>query len=145
MVQKVDSNTLGLKELLYDFDVTLGEPFSISQSIYTNPLIVIGISTITLGVIERKIITATDGSKGDYSSEYVEGVGHWRGLWQPNYVQLDCHSYLSCFSLNGEAYFVNTDETLGLCQQPRFVNLLWAYMKLQLHKSMSIQIQQVVT
>jgi Secretion system C-terminal sorting domain len=103
------SAALNMKVLLYDFDVTVGEPFDISSSI-SNPLVVESITYITLGGLERKVIT-TVGENSSWEHIYIEGVGHWRGLWNQNEQQLDCQTYLTCYSLNGESYFVNTDET----------------------------------
>lgn len=100
---------LQVKELLYDFEVEVGEPFN--SILFTNPPTVVSISTITLGGFERKVITVSEGSSETCSFDYIEGVGHWRGIWHPNDQQLDCQSYLTCFSLNGESYFVNTEET----------------------------------
>lgn len=103
---------LSVKVLLCDFDVAVGEPFYTSPTESLNPLIVVSISTITLGGIERKIITATpDGAESGYWSQYVEGVGHWRGgIWEINGSNdISCYSNFTCFSLNGESYFVNTD------------------------------------
>lgn len=98
-----------IKMLLYDFDVVVGEQFDINPAIYPNPLQVESISYITLGGIERKVITVLD-ENPSWEHIYIEGVGHWRGIWHPNEPQLDCQIYLTCFSLNGESYVVNTDK-----------------------------------
>ncbi len=100
---------LSVKELLYDFEVEVGEPFN--SILFPNPPTVVSISTITLGGFERKVITVSEGSGEAYAFDYIEGVGHWRGIWQPNGPQLDCQSYLTCFSINGESYTVDTEET----------------------------------
>lgn len=103
------SAELNMKVLLYDFDVVVGEPFNIISGIYPNPLEVASISYLTLGGFERKVITVL-AEETSWEHIYIEGVGHWRGLLYPNEQQLDCQTYLTCYSLNGEAYFVNTDE-----------------------------------
>lgn len=100
---------LSMKELLYDFDVNVGDTFNVLGQ---NSLTVVAINTINLGGFERRIITTNVApeSEESYEFEYIEGVGHWRGLWYPNGVQLDCNSFLTCFSLNGESYVVDTNE-----------------------------------
>jgi hypothetical protein len=99
------------KELLYDFDVNVGEEFIVAPSInnWLEPLIVQDIDYISLGGIERKIITFENWSYPE--SIFIEGIGHWRGIWYANDVYLGYEYLLVCFSLNGESYFVNTEES----------------------------------
>ncbi len=103
---------LNIKELLYDFNVNVGEQFNLSSNISSASPIVESISYITLGGYDRKVITIAGWSSPE--GVYIEGVGHMRGLWHPNAVQLDFQTYLICFSVNGESYYVNTEESTWL-------------------------------
>jgi hypothetical protein len=95
------------KELLYDFDVAVGELFQVHQQIFSNPLEVLAIDTIELGGMPRKVITVALGNGEPCSFDYIEGVGHYRGIWQGNTMQLDCQTYLTCYTVNNSSYFVN--------------------------------------
>jgi hypothetical protein len=43
---------LNFKELLYDFEVEVGQPFVVHPSIFPNPLVVVSLGSITLGGTE---------------------------------------------------------------------------------------------
>ncbi len=106
------SEELSDKELLYDFDVAVGDTFHVSSHIYNGivPPVVMSVGNITVGGVLRKFITVSTGTGEPISFDYIEGVGHWRGLWYENGPQLESGTYLLCFSLNGESYFVNPEE-----------------------------------
>lgn len=125
---------LNIKELLYDFDITVGEPFDLSPNI-SNTLVVESISYITLGGIERKVITVLS-AQPSWEYIYIEGVGHWRGIWHPNGPQLDCQSYLTCFSINGDSYVVNTDETPWIVPSTEICQFVVGIDEIETHETM---------
>lgn len=96
------------EEILYDFDVEEGGQFNYSPTLTdaTDPtLFVDSISYITLAGIERKVIHI-EGWENE-GGDFIEGVGHRRGLWHPLGPQLDFGWFFVCYSLNGESYFVD--------------------------------------
>jgi hypothetical protein len=99
---------LNIKELLYDFDANVGEQFNLSPNIFSSSTVVESISYTTLGGVDRKVISILGWG---WEGIFIEGVGHLRGLWHPNNVQLDFQTYLVCFSVNGEPYYASTDES----------------------------------
>jgi hypothetical protein len=62
------------------------------------------ISYITLGGIERKVIHI-EGWENE-GGDFIEGVGHRRGLWHPLEPQLDFEWIFVCYSLNDESYSI---------------------------------------
>jgi hypothetical protein len=113
------------EELLYDFDVEEGGQFNYSPNLTdaTDPtLFVDSISYITLGGTERKVIHI-EGWENE-GGDFIEGVGHRRGLWHPLGPQLDFEWYFVCYTLNGESYFIDMYEAPWLMpstQQCEFV------------------------
>jgi hypothetical protein len=98
-----------MEELVYDYDVAVGDPFM--APLYTYPNYVAAIDIITIGGIERKVFTVSEGGDA-HAMQFIEGVGHWRGLWQSDQNNnISCQDFLTCFSLNDESYIVDIEES----------------------------------
>ena len=99
-----------MEELLYNFDVSVGEIFQISTSIITEELFVSDISTMLLGGIERKVISTTNVDGIEVFPEIIEGVGSSYGPWHSGGPPLDGTITFQCFALDEVSFEVNSIE-----------------------------------
>jgi hypothetical protein len=103
-----------LEELLYDFDVTVGDVFPVSTSIVDQEIVVSGISTVFLGGFERKVISTVNSDGNEVFPKIIEGVGTPYGPWHSDDDQLDGTRTFQCYSLNDFSYQVDAEENMWL-------------------------------
>lgn len=108
------NNETNLEELLYDFDVTVGDVFPVSTSIVDEEIVVSGISTVFLGGLERKVISAFNADGIEVFPKFIEGVGTAFGPWHSNDDLLDGTRTFQCYSLNDFSYQVDANEIMWL-------------------------------
>lgn len=94
------------EELLYNFDVVVGDIFEVHADIFPVPMYVQSINNTTLGSSQRKVISLAT-SMEEPALEVIEGVGHIRGLWAPFEENFDCNYWLECYSIDGVTYDVD--------------------------------------
>ncbi len=90
------------EQLLYDFDLEVGNTLPLTYNNYQENITVIGIDSINTpyGYLQRFALA------GDTWSEYlIEGIGHSKGFIEPINVPLECGYELQCYSLEDEAYY----------------------------------------
>ena len=95
---------LNEEQLLYDFDMQVGDTFQVHSEILESIAIVESIDSILLGGEFRKRIMVNAELIGN--NEFIEGVGHRFGIWTPNWNSEVCGTGLNCFSLNEDHYIV---------------------------------------
>jgi hypothetical protein len=105
------NSELSEEELLYNFDGTVGDYFMISTSIVSEPLLITDISTITIGGIQRRVISRTNVDGFEVFPKIIEGVGTPFGPWHSGQIQLDFTVTFQCFSMNGSFYTVNSSQS----------------------------------
>ena len=103
-----------LEELLYDFDVAVGDLFPVSSSIVNEELFVSGVSTVILGGFERKVISTVNSDGNEVFPKIIEGVGTPYGPWHSDAEPLDGSRTFQCYSLNDLSYQVNAEENMWL-------------------------------
>jgi len=96
------------EELLYDFDLEVGETLPLSHNNWSEDITVLAIDSIytPFGYRKRFEISGSQ-SWADY---LIEGIGHSKGLVEPINIPLECGFDLNCFSLNDIAYYPEPGE-----------------------------------
>ncbi len=91
-----------LEQLLYDFNLNVGDTLPLSYNNYFQEITVSAIDSISTAFGYRKRFTLAGSTWAQY---IVEGIGHSRGLIEPLKVPANCTYILNCFSLNDSSYF----------------------------------------
>ena len=97
------------EELLYDFDVEIGDTMDVSESMFYGNVVVYDIDSIQIGGEWRKVIFASLDTQELITDVFVEGIGNLisglDGIPTPNVSGL---SYsLTCYSYNGDNYNIS--------------------------------------
>jgi hypothetical protein len=96
------------EELLYDFDLEVGETLPLSYNNWSEDITVLAIDSVYTPFGYRKRFAI---SGNETSAEYlIEGIGHSRGFIEPINVILECGYNLECYSLNDSAYYPEPGE-----------------------------------
>ena len=89
------------EELLYDFELKIGDTLPLTWNQYSDEIIVSSIDSIQVGNNYRRIFNLTS----QYPFRLIEGIGHDGGFLEPFQPSLDCGFQLNCFVLNDTTYF----------------------------------------
>jgi len=127
-----------IEELLYHFDVAVGDVFPISASIINEELFVVDISTIFLGGIERKVISTTNADGIEVFPKIIEGVGSSYGPWHSGEPQLDFSIMFQCFSINDISYQVDANENPWLTSSTSICEFVVDILEIQAPPSLFI-------
>lgn len=90
------------EQLLYNFDLALGDTLPLSYTNYALDIVVSSIDSIYTAHGYRKRFTLAGNT---WSSYLLEGIGHSRGLVEQLKAVPLCTYNLACFGLNDTAYF----------------------------------------
>ncbi len=90
------------EQLLYDFNLAIGDTLPITYNNYFRDIVVSGIDSILTpnGYYTRFALTGAT-----WSSYLIEGIGHSRGFLQPLKAPLECIFTLDCFGMNDSAFY----------------------------------------
>lgn len=99
------------EELLYDFDLEVGDTLPQTPIQWNDNLIVTGVDSVLIGTEFRKVF--------EVGSQFLaEGIGHNEGFLEPFPAYLECGYEFLCFTLNGTTYFpdqqTQCDLTVGI-------------------------------
>jgi hypothetical protein len=99
--KKLFFRTMGsAEELLYDFDLNLGDTLPISRVNFMTDLVVDSLDSVYVGDAWRRRMFFNG-----QSSYLVEGIGHNLGFLESIPPMLECGHTLICYSLNGVLAF----------------------------------------
>ena len=120
----------GQEQLLYDFDLQVGDSLPLSFNNYDDHIIVDSITTIQIGNEVRNVFHFTQQNQSFQINKIIEGVGHnfgFIGIMQPFEF---FETSLECFAINDTAYYPSLgapcELNVGLSEQKELV-LLNAY------------------
>lgn len=91
-----------VEQLLYDFDLAIGDSLPLSYNNIDPAVIVTAIDSLYTPYGYRKKFTLTGNT---WSQELLEGIGHSSGLMEYINVMFDCGFNLLCYSLNDTAWY----------------------------------------
>lgn len=86
------------EELLYDFELEVGDTLPQTPIQWNDNLIVTGVDSVLIGNEFRKVFEVGD-------QFLAEGIGHNEGFLEPFPDYLECGYEFLCFSLNGTTYY----------------------------------------
>jgi hypothetical protein len=113
-----ENNNQGWEDLLYDFDLNVGDTLPLTYNNRNDGIIVTSIDSILVGGSFRKIFNLSEGNCG--SGLLIEGVGFNSGLLE-TFPNAEFPAELLCFTLNDTAYYpyygYKCDLSLGLTSQ----------------------------
>ncbi|MCB9187394.1 MAG: T9SS type A sorting domain-containing protein [Flavobacteriales bacterium] len=117
-IWRFDGNT---EELLYDFDLELGDTLPQTPIQWNDNLVVTGVDSALVNGQYRKVFEVGD-------QFLAEGIGHNEGFLEPFPDYLECGYTFQCFALNGTTYYPNTqtpcDLTVSVQQVDELEHLL---------------------
>ncbi|MBL0126861.1 MAG: T9SS type A sorting domain-containing protein [Flavobacteriales bacterium] len=88
-------------QLLYDFDLTLGQTIPLTWNNWSTDITVIAVDSVLIGMEMRARFEL-----GNSWAQYlIEGVGSSNGLFEPISNFFDCGYGLDCFGLGTESYY----------------------------------------
>jgi hypothetical protein len=87
-------------ELMYDFNLTVGDTLPVSYSNWSSKVVVTDIDIFYTSYGYRKSFSTSNGFK------LLEGIGNEQGLLQFIGALLDANVRLNCYSLNDTAYYL---------------------------------------
>ena len=94
------------EQLLYDFDLSVGEMLPLSKINFMDNLLVSSIDSVWVLDAWRKRFYFNEGA-----SWIIEGIGHNAGFLESSPPMLECSHTFICLKLNGESAFeTNTDD-----------------------------------
>jgi hypothetical protein len=115
------------EQLLYDFDLQVGDTLPLSYNNYDNQIIIDSITTLQIGNEVRNVFHFTQQNQSDQINKIIEGVGHnwgFTGTMQPFEF---FETSLECFAINDTAYYPSLgapcELNVGLSEQPEIVLL----------------------
>ncbi|MBI3238237.1 MAG: hypothetical protein HYZ43_05250, partial [Flavobacteriia bacterium] len=118
------------EQLLYDFDLQVGDTLPLSFNNYDDQITVDSITTMQIGNEVRNVFHFTQQNQSFEINKIIEGVGHnWGfiGIMQPFEFN---ETSLECFAINDTAYYPSLgalcELNVGLSEQQELV-LLNAY------------------
>lgn len=110
----------GIDQLLYDFDLQVGDTLPTSWNNWGNAVTVIGVDSILIGPDVRALYTLANGS----AIYLIEGVGSSNGLLELIADFFECGYHLDCFGLDTVGFYpvvenVPCDINLGISASPQ--------------------------
>lgn len=99
------------EQLLYDFNLSVGDTLPLSFNNFFSGVTVYAIDSVytPYGYLQRFALSGGSGSQ-----YLIEGIGHSRGLIEPLQTILEGGFLLTCFSLNDTSYFPSIGATCNL-------------------------------
>ena len=115
------------EQLLYDFDLQVGDTLPLSFNNYDNQITVDSITTIQIANEVRKVFHFTQQNQSSQINKIIEGVGHnfgFIGTMQPFEF---FETSLECYAINDTVYYPSLNAPcgldVGLVEQPEAVRL----------------------
>lgn len=93
-------------ELLYNFDLNIGDTLENTYNNFQNDISVVSIDSI---LINGQYVKRFNLSSNSNSSYMIEGIGHEFGFLEPFPPILECGYNLVCFKKNNITYFPDTN------------------------------------
>ncbi len=102
--------TEGVDQLLFDFDLDVGDPLPVSYTNWNTEVTVIAVDSVLIGDEMRTRFELNNGS----AQYLIEGVGSSNGLFEPVGIVFECGYGLDCFGLGSQSFYPENWE--GGCQ-----------------------------
>lgn len=103
------SNPIGPDQLLYDFNLAVGDSLPLSFTNCAPDVVVDSIDSILVGNEYRDRFYI---SGSTWSEQLVEGIGHSSGFIEPLCVTFECGYGSLCYSRNDTTYYVSDTTTV---------------------------------
>ena len=102
----------GVDELLYDFDLAVGDTLPLTYNNFDPLITVTAIDSLFTPYGYRKKFELA--GSGSTATELLEGIGSHRGFIEPIHGILECGYGLMCYSLNDTAWYPASGPTCEL-------------------------------
>ena len=90
----------GNEELLYDFNLSVGDTLPVSYYHPSTTTVIDSIEMVTINGTQRKKMYISDSSTPIVGTFILEGMGSDIGLFEPIVQTLNCGSYFHCYRVN---------------------------------------------